>query len=325
MSAEAIDIPTRGALNPTAAWMLWLLVSIAVLPWAMLLIPGIPWSSQLVLLVAAFATGHVGTTGLFWADRRYRQHINTKPLYFYGLPLALIGGGVALAALFGLTAYRVAYAVMAVWQPYHFAKQNWGILCLSASATAAPRPRQLIRHLYVIGCLGGALGFVVPVDAVGALHWIRIAGGVTVALGASVALVEALRQAPAQHPVHTVLGIAGALFFAPLFLFDPIAGFGVLGVTHGLQYAVLMSAVAADRKQGSVAWRLTGVVLLWAALVVLSRILYQKDLWCAFAPAAATGYLCLVFWHFHADADLWRLSDPVQRRAIKESLPYLFR
>lgn len=326
MSADTAFVAGNAAVDPRAMRMLWALAMIALLPWLFILMPGHAAQQTPAGVVALFTVSHVGSTGFFWFDQRYRKHIAQRRWYFFGFPALISVVMVSAVAAGGPLAYSIALCIITVWQAYHFGKQNWGVLCLSSTATGSARPPTYIKHLYAVGSFGASAGILLPGRGYGEVFdLIWNVGRVVTIICAIGAFVDATRAAQSAHPLHTALGVSGALFFMPPFLFGQTVGVAIIGTIHGLHYYALTIPIAGDSKQGAPVRRL--IILGWcgAALLAAFLLLTAAPWWGALTPTLSAVYLCLASWHFLADADLWRLSDPMQRRAIRESLPYLFR
>jgi hypothetical protein len=334
MSAEPTLASAAGAaasLDRRAFGLLLLLVLIALAPWPATLLAGLAGQATQSVDFAAqlfftLSTAHVGLTFFFWFERRYRPHINGRPLFFYGWPAVVTIVSLGLVLLVGGLGARIVEIGALFWLSYHYAKQNWGLVSLSALATGAARLPIWLKHSYVAGSIGAALGALSLMDA--ADPWLRLLwqlGAVITWVSAALGLIQALAVVRAgTHVLNLALLATGALFFTPIYLLGPAAGLGMIATVHGLHYTVLMSGIGADRQQGAPATRLFLMAGLGLGLLLLYRMLTEASWWGDKAPLMATLYLCIQMSHFIADADLWRLSDPVQRKAIRESFPYLF-
>jgi hypothetical protein len=321
----------RAPLDPRARRLLGLLALIALLPWAATLTARtavqemdlVGYASQLLF---ALSVSHVGLTGFFWFDDRYRPHINSRPLFFYGIPALITIVSLGSVILEGRIGARLIHIGSIFWLTYHYAKQNWGVASLSASATKAGRLPAWLRLLYVTGSIGAALGSLsVNPAADPQLHLIWLFGAAITWGCAIVALAHsAVVAAAGTHWVNLALLVTNALFFTPIFLLDPLTGIAIIGAAHGLHYAVLMTGMSADRKQGPRVRRLLLLAACGGGLFVVYLALTRTDWWGDKAALMATLYLSIQMSHFAADADLWRLRNPLQRDAIRATFPYLF-
>ena len=330
--AEAIPRP-QITIHLRAARFLAAILLVSFGPW--LLLPVLPWPAHefsppaldLINALVLVNVMHVGMTGLFWIDRRYRVHIASRPRWFYLAPAAVTALSIGAVLALGTPGFIMVTAVNTAWLFYHFTKQNWGLLCLASSATRAPRPRQEERHLYVASAIGGTAGVLAPLLAPfwpGAA-FARPAGAVVVVTVGLVATVLATRRLLArQHPAHVLMTVFAGFYFAPLYLFNPALGSLVISTGHSLQYMAIMGRIAGDRQQGSQRARVYGMLACGVAVAWIYGTLNYAALWGPWAMVMNVAYLCVSMWHFIVDADVWRLSQPFQRQALRESIPYLF-
>jgi hypothetical protein len=334
MSMERIFSTAKPLISPIdrrAFRFLLVLVLTALAPPMLMLLAGtaLPLanlSGYTLQILVVLGTAHVGLTSFFWSDRRYQRQIDRRPMFFYAFPAAVTILSIGAVFLTGKLGYNIVSAGSVFWLTYHFAKQNWGVVCLSASATGATRPAVWLKHLYVVASIGAATGTLVPDPAAEPiLHLLWSAGAVLVGGCAIAALAyTAIAGAARAHPLHLALLGMGAVFFTPIYLLGSTSGLIVIGTVHGLHYATLMAGISADQKQGVPFYRLLALVAGGIGLLVVFWLLTRTDWWGDTAPLMLTLYLCIQAWHFIVDSDLWRLTNPIQRQAIRESFPYLF-
>lgn len=269
-----------------------------------------------------FGSAHVALTGFLWFDTRYRQHIQERPLYFYGLPATVSVVwlmGVGLGGEIGLV---TSQAVFHVWLLHHFGRQNWGVLCLAAAGTKCGPASAMERRICTWAPVFAATG--IP-DVSTAFAWtgaeslIQWAGFGLSVLMAGAFLILAARHAYAGAPaLRVAMTVLVGLFFLPIYVIP--SGHHAVGTAHAFQYALIIGYIAAAKHASPKLWTLPLVALsvIYVGLFVLLRA----------AEAEGTLFLLwqmVVVWHFLIDADVWRLSRPFQRQAIRESLPFLFR
>jgi hypothetical protein len=267
----------------------------------------------------------VGLSTLFWIDQRYREIMRAAPRHYYR-DIALF----AIAALvsvmtFGAPFFGFFVVLFAALTLHHFARQNWGILCLTASATGSPRPCRAERFSCHIAALGGLIGILPDVANIflpeGATHL-----GLVLSLGSCAAsLWFAAAQLRARlHPLRVAMTIAIGGFFVPVHFTGPVLGAVIIGVVHGVQYAIIMGVLAADARQGSRTVRIGGVALLTAAYLALYDGVADPANTGAWVMPAMVLLYSLAVWHYLIDAGVWRMNRPAQRRAAGESFPFLF-
>jgi hypothetical protein len=154
---ESVLVRHDGAIEA-----LGVLTAIAIVPWVLLIVSEIAGSPVNLFhtslsTLAFFNVAHVGLTGFFWFDRRYRAQIQQKPGFFYVFPSVVTVLVLAAVLVFGRVAYLTAVVGNASWLAYHFGKQNWGVVNLAATATQSDRPPSWLRHAYVVASIGGAV------------------------------------------------------------------------------------------------------------------------------------------------------------------------
>ena len=297
---------------------------VAIYPLVLLSVGNSSQSAGMVATLTTIGTAHVGMTGLLWVDRRYRRHISTRPVFFYALPALAVAIVVGTVFVFGKIGSLVYLCVFDFWLMYHFAKQNWGMLCLSAAGTRADRPLRAERWLIQSSSVAGGIGLVAPGfgDPLRPVWQLGLTITFAVAI-CYVALIVARMRAQ-THPLHlSMMSVAGC-FFLPLYVMGPAAGLAMIGLVHAFQYMGIMGLVAGDPRQGRPVLRIAGLVVMGAALLGVNATLSQESFWGPYAADAAALVGAIQIWHFIVDADVWRLSRPFQRQALRESVPYLF-
>ncbi len=117
--------------------------------------------------------------------------------------------------------------------------------------------------------------------------------------------------------------LAIGAFFAPVYLFGPI-GMVVSGTAHAAQYAVVMAVLATDRRQGRPLFRVAAMLVVATIYLAFFVVLNDPKIVGAWLIPAQVAAGLIVMWHYMIDAGLWRLRQPFQRDAVKESFPFLF-
>ncbi len=287
--------------------------------------PTEPLASSAFDILFLMSVAHGGLSGLFWLDRRYRAHMSKQPRQYYGNIAALASISVISAIILGEAFFRAFSVVYATWNIYHFARQNWGILCLAALGTDSPKPGRLENIACHVACVGGVLG-VLPGDVTNFMEGApRYLGFALVLAGLGLSLVTAVRQFAARADwlrMGMTLSVGG--FFLPIYLFEPVSGIATVGTCHAAQYAVIMTTLAVDRKQGSAVFRVAGMLTAAAIYVSLYVVLNRASIWEGWLNPMRVLFSSIVIWHYMTDAGLWRMREPFQRDAIKESFSFLF-
>jgi hypothetical protein len=125
MSSVADAAPgAQIAIDPRAAKFFGTILLASFGPWLLVPLLAVNFESasvqDAVWALMVFGVAHVGMTGFFWIDRRYRAHIATRQRWFYAAPgLVAI---VSLAAVIGLDerGFIAVTAVNTTWLYYHF-------------------------------------------------------------------------------------------------------------------------------------------------------------------------------------------------------------
>jgi len=271
------------------------------------------------------SVAHGGLSGLFWLDGRYRRHMTAHPRAYYvdaALIAVLAMSGVILL---GPRFFGIFTIIYTVWTVVHFARQNWGVLCLAGMASGTGRPGRLASRACVLGCSGGAIG-VLPGPALEMLPDGTLALGLALTiLGLCAAMIAAFRQVAAGASwANAAMTVSVGLFFLPVYLFGRETGFVTIGLAHAAQYAVIMGVLAADGRQGPPWLRVGGMLGIAGAYLGLFLLLNDPEIWGAWLQPAQVLLNCVVMWHFMLDAGLWWLSQAFQRGAVRESFPFLF-
>jgi len=291
------------------------------------------WSSSLA---------HVGLTGMFWLDRRYRQHMASEPRRYYLDPVILLVGSITVFWITGAIGSFVFYATFLVWLYFHYMKQNWGLLCLSARSLHCTRPTQWELSALYLGFLGGVLGTMTDFTGMNyrnelgifaegfsipgqdALAILRQAGLVLVTVSAILGLGLATYRLVSGAPYfQCAMSAMVGLFFLPIYALDD--GAMAIGCSHAFQYAIVMTILAADRSQGIRLFRLLGLVAVTCAYVAIYYGLREASWWGQWADTMAIAGTVVIMWHFMIDAGLWRLGQAFQRNAMRQSFAFLFR
>lgn len=285
---------------------------------------GVPSIQSIIHVVVLLNVMHVGLSALFWIDRRYRGHMASQPGYYYRSFLFLLALSAAGSALVGNAFHALYPTAILVWNLFHFARQNWGVLCFTALGTGTDRPGRMENWGVYAGFAGGAIA-VLPQHVRAFLPEGTQALGLALVLaGLGLALAEAWRLGHAGAPwARIATGVMVGTYFLPVYLL-PNQGLVCIAAVHTVQYAVIMTVLAADRNQGSRLWRVGGMLALAALYLAATQLLDNAAIWGIWSQPVLMLLLSVVAWHFIVDGGVFRLSQPFQRQAARESFGFLY-
>lgn len=291
-----------------------------------------PAPEGLAFLLFVGSSVHVASTGWFYTVPQVRQHMRGHLTRYCWIPIALITGAGALAAV---TPVRLIYWLLLPyfgWQFFHFHKQNLGIAALAASSRRIrplTRPeRQVLRAAGVASIAGlvtrpGRLQLPLPQEARGG--WLA-APAVLFAACVLAGLILLARRPRRQRPASYCAAYLTALLFGlPVFAFaSPYASVAGLTIAHGLQYLLLMGMLAAggpDRARRPLRLAtLCNLALIGGSLLSLA----SDGLRLTGGTRFVYGlFLGAVMAHFVIDAGLWRMREEFPRAFLSERLPFL--
>jgi len=277
---------------------------------------------------------HVASTGWLFVLPAVRGYAKQHRLRCVWIPVCLIGATAIAAAVIRPSAFQWLLLPYFSWQFYHYQKQNIGMAALAA-ATSQVRPLSrterrslLLAGLATIGATAGdprLLGL----DIASHAPWLRLASLATFAVAvAAGVLALATRPSAARPAGFTAIYLTSLLFGLPAFVFaSPYAAIGGMTVAHGLQYLMLISVIAS---QGDAAATrssrlvrlalLANIALIGGVLLSAASHLHDSSQVGRFVFGA---YLGVVMAHFVIDAGIWRMRDPLARKFMTESVPFL--
>jgi hypothetical protein len=288
-------------------------------------------SRGLAWLLFIGSSVHVASTGWLYTVPEVRGYVQAHRARFIWVPIALIAGAAAAAAVIPPSTFAWALLPYFAWQFFHFQKQNLGMAALSGSANGAPPLRPGERQaLIVSGCAGiaglmarpGLLQLSVDPRFGRLFVFSEIVFAGAVLFGG----MQLMRRSPQERPAaFSAVFLVSLLFSLPVFLFrSPYAAVGGMTITHGLQYLLLIGLLASAGEGGPARWvRLTllfNIALLGGAALSAASHLHESA-----APARILYgiYLGAVMAHFVVDAGIWRLRDAFPREFISSRLPFL--
>jgi hypothetical protein len=280
---------------------------------------------------------HVASTGWFYAVPEVRAHMAGHRRRYVAIPVALIAGTTAMAAVIPETAFAWLLFGFFAWQFFHFQKQNLGMAALAGVSSGAGSVTRPERRALVATGLAGTAGLLVHPELLQLTTDARVrylfpaaAAGFVVAVLVGAGLVARRGR---ETPLAFIVVYAQALlFFAPVFLFaSPYAAVAGLTLAHGCQYLLIVGLVANARSVMRVQLPVSGRRIISLLVLVNVALLGGLALNAAshlhdggpLARAIYGAYLGVVMAHFVIDAGLWRLRDEFPRTFLRDSLPYL--
>ncbi len=282
--------------------------------------------SALTLLLFVGSSMHVASSAWFYAVREVRVHMSKHRVRYVWVPIGLVIGSVALAAMMSPRTLQWALLAFFAWQFFHFQKQNLGVAALAARARGASPLSLLERRALAVAGVGAILGVLgrpqlLALDATPRTDVAFLLGLAVFCVGVAMG-VFGLRHERRRDRVVVGVYLLSLVFFAPIWLFhSPYAAVAGVTIAHGFQYLLLMSLVAAGGPD-----RPTALLVLVNVAALLGLALSQMShLHSAAAPLRGLYgvFLGLSMAHFVIDAGLWRLREEFPRTFLRERLPYL--
>ncbi len=324
------------------------------------LVPVLPEGSSLSLGAAIefVAVIHVPMTLYLLFDADIRSMMQRHPRALVGAPLAFFMFGVFLfiapaAILPQNSNWPLTYGLLliAIWQNWHFGKQNVGVYALIRQAQKIGPMSLAERRMIVAGSVLGALAaYFGAVD-------LQAQRGQTVGFPLILATIDVLRPVAtlaafgllifsAAHvvrnrrrvtPSAAVTFFLSANFFLPFYL-TAVSLPNVLAITalaHGVQYVAFLMFHSANYRGGG-SW----MVAVFALCVLVTGDIYYFNLvvpehWFGhqfgillgadndahLSGALVTGILLAHFWF---DSVIWRLKNPESRAWVPRRYSCLF-
>jgi hypothetical protein len=282
-----------------------------------------------VVLVALAGVGHVGATAYYYVDGDFRGLVREGKVRFVVLPLVL-ACGLALGFVAGRALWGWLAAGFFAWQLYHYQRQNYGLLALTALSAQVGQPPRAIRVCFNLAAVAGVLGAAGPqgiiagvLPEVGArldrldarVHALAIAIYALATLGALGAMAR--HRAFFRSPLVTLFAVAGMAFYVPALVSrDPFVTFWSYAIAHGAQYLLLMGVLSNGTSRprlnlSALAALTMALTLVFLAMTETGRYLHG-------------AYYGLVVGHFLIDAKTWRLRESAQRAIIQQRFGFLF-
>ena len=277
-------------------------------------------SRELLLFIGSQA--HVAASFFFYSDTAMLGFMSKHKLRFALAPLVLVLGTAILYSRFEyseLSYFAIAYWI---WQTYHYARQNHGILAFVSKAEGMGvdrRERIAIELTGISGCIG-MITFVTPYEGtILAPYATQIHGLALVVYVFAWGFAAAAFRNHRGSPLRNLFLLMMMLFYAPLFIYDdPLAAVSSYAIAHGLQYLIFMSYVAATPRPKRVIH--LGKLAAFAAVggALLYTLAINDPVFGSWRKILFGGYLGIVMWHFVLDGGVWKLSQPFQRGYMAE-------
>jgi hypothetical protein len=333
--------PDQMAPTPTLEhrWRLFLglialttLVPYAVMPAAVWFgkdVYGLLLASTLINFLGSNA--HVSATAFFYSDPEMRTHFREHKVRYWYVPAALIAGVAAAYLLLpaSLSHYIIFYHAM--WQTWHYQRQNVGVLSFFAAATDKLPVSRLERLSLELAAVAGMLALLKTYGLTRGTVLEPLTGLIfqsanVVYLLVPCILAAALFREPRlmRNPLRVLGLIMFSGFFLPGIVFnDPAAATLGYALAHGLQYFVFMYFVGISKPRPVRALLTIGVLAVTGGFVLTSMI----D---AFEQGTPIGRLLFgaavgtVMSHFVIDAGVWKLRQKFQRGYVRRAFPFVF-
>jgi len=295
---------------------------------------GVAPVSALSWLLFTGSSVHVASTGWLFVLPAVRDYVRQHRLRCVWIPVCLIGVTAIAAAMIRPAAFQWLLLPYFSWQFYHYQKQNIGMAALAAASGRIKPLSRPERHSLVlagvatIGALAGdprLLGLRTGPEA----PWLRLAALAVFAVAVAAGVLALAARPPAARPAgFTAVYLTSLLFGLPAFVFaSPYAAVGGMTVAHGLQYLLLIALIASQGATGQArSSRLVRLALL-ANIALIGGVLLSTASHLHNSSQAGRlifgAYLGVVMAHFIIDAGIWRMRDPLARKFVTESVPFL--
>ncbi len=331
----AADRAIAGAAAAGKAW-LWATVGLTAgaLVAVVMLAPaaGAPPVRALSWLLFTGSSVHVASTGWLFTVPAVRDYARAHQVRCLWIPAGLIASAATVAMLIPPASFQWLLLPYFGWQFYHYQKQNLGMAAL-ASAAHGIRPLSrdergplLLAGIAVLAAIGAdprLVGLHLSIS----LAWLDDIAAVAFAVAAATGVAALLRRpAGERRRGFAAVYLTSLLFGLPIFVFtSPYAAVGGMTLAHGLQYLLLVGVAAGNgrhpRRPPLVRLALlANIALIGGAALSAASHLHNA------APGGRLifgAYLGVVMAHFVIDAGIWRMRDPLARRFVAESLPFL--
>lgn len=289
--------------------------------------------SALSWLLFTGSSVHVASTGWLFVLPTVRDYVRQHRLRCVWIPVCLIGVTAIAAAMIKPAAFQWLLLPYFSWQFYHYQKQNIGMAALAAASgrikplSRAERHSLVLAGVATIGALAGdprLLGLRIGLEA----PWLGPAALAVFAVAVVAGVLALAARPPAARPAgFTAVYLTSLLFGLPAFVFaSPYAAVGGMTVAHGLQYLLLISLIASQGAPEARSSRLVRLALL-ANIALIGGVLLSTASHLHNSSQAGRlifgAYLGVVMAHFIIDAGIWRMRDPLARKFVTDSVPFM--
>jgi hypothetical protein len=278
--------------------------------------------NQFLFFVGVIGNVHVGMTAFFFlGDKRYLPIIRSRPWLYVWAPLASIALGFAMYA-YDKDGFWLYVAANYCWLLWHFSRQNFGLYALLLSSSRSVPADGIERRLFDLLPVAGSLHALTLLPMFGlsgaAIPILRSIAYVVMLVCTGMLGVVLMRSNVRNDGRRVMALLLAYAFFLPAVLSEN-PSIALTFFAHPMQYIVVMTYLAGDRRQGNLVLRLGLLVtcgaVLWLSITFLTAHALAMGLALAIGVTQA---------HFLIDSGLWRLKEHAQRSIIQESFDFLF-
>jgi hypothetical protein len=235
----------------------WILLALSILPYGLvplMSLDGVPTGVENVRATFLFiASAHIAVTMFLYWDKDFRKIRAERPVrYFYAPILAVLIAGVSLGSLPD-SSHPIWWIGYAVWQNWHFGRQNFGIYSLVAiDPRSGVRVTRFERYLIHASITLGSIGVAYMVVGTHPLKPYadiarEICGYLTLLVFLLAVGYVLVKRATIGWQRGVFLLFVTAFFF-PQYLFDSASiASNTYGLSHGLQYILLVAILAINK------------------------------------------------------------------------------
>ena len=295
---------------------------------------------QLALVFATFfllGMPHYLTSYTFYLDDANRAYYRTRKAAFYLGPVVVVG---FLTASLALRLYDLVAVVVVLWNVYHVARQNHGILSIYRQLGGGNHLRERRpANLALLGLNGGVYAAVMhrqPNIArfLGRLPEWAPSAMTAVILGVGLVALGVLLRRIAERPIKPALPegaflTASILLFAPFLLVaDPTLAVAAMLTGHYIQYLGLVWLLnrrkyvepgGGSLGQQGLGWlsqNLYGLVVVFLVIAGGAALFHWTALERGALALTTWAFNAVVMLHFYVDGLCWSLKHPPVRQAI---------
>lgn len=318
-------IAIRSEAPSTPAVFSATLVAVTALPFLMALAPDLLPPANAT--ISALALIHVPMTLYLLSDAEIRQMMGRHPMRLIAVPVALFAVSIFAYTVLPARHHLWYWLPVAVWQNWHFGKQNVGIYSMFRAAQRVGSMLPVERRLIVIGSILGALAACfgnIPNDI--ELLWAPMvlrpvaAGAQFVLLFVSAFYV--IRNRARMLSTTAVIFMLSVNFFLPFYLTELSLPnmFSMTLLAHGLQYLAVLGFHARSSK-----WTLAAYLGIGLLLAEIYSLHFVVPSWVYGSSSLGWGVaMGILLAHFWFDSMVWRFKEPENRAWMKRRFAFLF-